>query len=632
MANGFSITISAVDSASARIDAVNKRLAAMRAPVENLQKRLATFGRLSGITQVDAGFERMARGAYSAFQNVARVVAPLSAITGAASAAGMYRLVEAWGQWGSQLGFAAQNMGISADRLQSLQGAALIAGSSASDLTQGMQSLGQTMYDAIGGRAPEAVAMFNQLGLAFDDGTRHIVSVDRAFKQLADRIASVRDPFAQLKIATAAGISPSLLPLLRLGSKGISDLQEKTSRYGVTNAAGVAAANRMREAQADLTLAVTGLGNSIAERLSPVIAPLLDQMAGWIAANRGWIAQDIGKYVGQFAAYVQAIDWKSVEGGLDSFYKRADAVAQAFGGWKRVLEGIVGIKLAGWAAGAIAPFTSILRLLALVPGSGVTVAGLAAAGIEVGAIKLADAAVGSVSTQGDVRENHDELGKWIYDNSPALRYADNWLYGNQPNARSSSLSSAEQSKRASIAFNAFALRGFSAAQSAWLVANIQAESGFKEAASGDSGLGYGLGLWHPYRQQDFMDWAGHDIRKSDFKEQINFYAYELLKGKQRDAGKRLLATTSPYAAGEAVSLYDERPRAAAEAAHNRGLAAMSIFDQIPPDAVVGSSGATGQVDVTIRHDGVGKVIAFFNVKVNTEIFILDIVGSSNGGV
>jgi hypothetical protein len=172
MSSGFGIAITATDGASAQIDAINKKLAAMNAPVARLQKSLADFSRLSGVQRVSQGIERMARASLDAFRNIARVVSPLAAITGAASIAGMYRLVEAWGQWGSQLGFTAQRIGITAAQLQAFQGAGLLAGVSTQAMTGGVQALGQTMYDAIGGRAPEAIALFNQLGIAFDDATR----------------------------------------------------------------------------------------------------------------------------------------------------------------------------------------------------------------------------------------------------------------------------------------------------------------------------------------------------------------------------------------------------------------------------------------------------------------------------
>jgi hypothetical protein len=250
-------------------------------------------------------------------------------------------------------------------------------------MTGGLQALGQSMYDAIGGRAPETVALFNQLGIAFDDGTRHARSVSAVLPEVANRIAAIKDPFTQARVAVQlfGSSGEQMLPFLRRGAAGIADLQERTLRFGVTTTAGVAAANRMREAQADLTLAVQGLGNSIAEQLGPIISPLLDQMANWIAANRAWISTGIGARVKEFATYVQSIDFTAVLGNIQGLWHQADGVAQSFGGWKTVLEAVVAVKLASWllpvAANILTVVSAVRTLMISMP---LLSAALAAAG------------------------------------------------------------------------------------------------------------------------------------------------------------------------------------------------------------------------------------------------------------
>ncbi len=640
MAGGFSIVISATDNATARIDAINKRLAAIQAPAERMKKSLEKFGQLPGITKVGQGFERIGRGAYIAFQNIARVVSPLAAITGALSVAGMYRMVEAWGLWGSHLGFAAARIGLSAGQLQAFQGAALIAGASTGAMTSGLQALGQSMYDAIGGRAPETVALFNQLGIAFDDGTRHTRSLTAVLPELADKIAGIRDPYTQARVAAQlfGGSAEELLPFLRRGSAGIADLQERSRRYGVTNTAGVAAANRMREAQADLTLAVTGLGNSIAERVSPHLAKMLDWMANLIAANRGWIATGIGKYVGEFAEYIKSIKWNDVKSGLEEFAKKATAIADAFGGWHRVLSTIVEIKLAGWALSAIAPFTQVLQLLALVPGSGVTTAALAAVGIYAAASAGAGNARGAkgellVGTQDDVRNSHPtSFGRWMYDKFDRLRQPDNYLWGTAANSTTNAPSAAVQAARSAQAMAYFQGKGWSRAEAAGMVANIAAESRFDPTAKGDSDLARGLGQWHPDRQQDFADLIGHDIRNSTFEEQLRFYDFELTSGKERGAGYRLRTSGSAFQAGSAVSAYDERPRdPTGNVAFSRGVLAQSIFDTAPASnsaQLMGRPGSTGRVDLNVHvtADGTPQVTARAKGNVNPPKVVTNGVG------
>ncbi len=394
MAGGYSITISAVDRVSGTIDAVNRKFAKFSAPVNRLQASVAKFGQVSGLNRVGKAFGDISHAAGEAFQKVGQIVAPLGAISGAASVAGMYRLVSAWSEFGSKLGNSAQRIGISADSLQSLQGAARLAGSSAGSLTSGMQTLGQTMYDAIGGRAPEAAVMFRTLGVAFSDGAGHARSVTAVLPELADKIAALKDPYAQAQAATAlfGGAAEDLLPFLRRGARGIAEYQEASRKYGHTTEAGVAAANQFRVAQASLGLSVEGLGNRIAERLAPVISPMLMQLADWIATSpkvqQGVDALATGAQ--SLGEWLKSIDWAAVGAGAQHFADAAQGVVDKVGGWQPAIELFLGFMAARWALGAVAPFLSLgsaiggvgvkLALLALNP-VGAIVAGIALLGV-----------------------------------------------------------------------------------------------------------------------------------------------------------------------------------------------------------------------------------------------------------
>ena len=605
MAAGFSIVISATDSASKTIDGVNKRIAAMQAPTQRLQKSLDRFGELSGIKTLSKGFEDVSRHALSSFLAVARMVPPLAAITSAASLAGMADLVSSWDQFGSKLGFASARINVAASRLQSLEGAAQLAGASSGTLTSGLMSLGTVMNDAVGGRAPEAVALFNQLGIAFQDGSRHALNVTQVLPKLADSIASMRDPFQQARVATKffGGAAEDLLPFLRSGAAGLAEYTAKAKAYGVMTQAGVEAANRLRQSQVGVSLAVQGLTNSIAERLAPILTPILDQMANWVAINRDWISTDIGDEVKQFAIWVETIDFKSKIAEVEDFGTRAKSVVDALGGWKTVLEGIIAIKFSGFLSGAIGPVVSLLRLLALVP-----------AAVEVAAVKVADLAVGKVGTQADVRNDHTGIGKWIYDSSSALRYADNWLHGTG-DARQERLSSAQVATNQSQAMNSLMNMGYSESQAAGLVANFSAESGLNPGLTGDSGQAYGIGQWHPDRQALFAKRFGHSIVGSSLGEQLQFSDYEL-HTTERGALGHLQTAGSASAAGDAVSRYYERPRAVDDAAFNRAQLATDLFNNFKPGE--GAPGASGKVDV--------------NVKVSTDGAPAKVTSKSSGGV
>jgi hypothetical protein len=109
------------------------------------------------------------------------------------------------------------------------------------------------------------------------------------------------------------------------------------------------------------------------------------------------------------------------------------------------------------------------------------------------------------------------------------------------------------------AFDFFVNTGWSKAQAAGLVANIEAESSFKANEPGDSGLAYGLCQWHPDRQADFAAAFGHSIKESTFDDQLKFINFELREGKETHAGRIIAAAATALEAGAAVSVEYERP-------------------------------------------------------------------------
>jgi hypothetical protein len=353
---GFAVRITAVDSASKQIDAINARIRAMQAPAERLQKSFGKLADNTGVTALTNGFRGLARESLQAFENIGRVVGPLGAITGAASVAGLARLTSQWADYGTHLQFAAQRSGLAVGQLSALQGAARLAGVSAETLTSGMTQLKDNIFEINAGRgAPMTIAAFNSLGITLRDKvTGQLRSTTSVLPELADKIAAVKDPTMQATYATLTlgGAGEAMLPFLRLGAAGMAEYSEKAVRYGAMSESGAAAANELRLRQAELTLATEGLGYAISEKLAPVIGPLLTDLAGWISDNRDIIGTDVAGWVNQAVPQIK------------SFAKEANSVAEAMGGWKTVIEALIGIQLGSWALRMVAGLNPLTIALA----------------------------------------------------------------------------------------------------------------------------------------------------------------------------------------------------------------------------------------------------------------------------
>ncbi len=104
----------------------------------------------------------------------------------------------------------------------------------------------------------------------------------------------------------------------------------------------------------------------------------------------------------------------------------------------------------------------------------------------------------------------------------------------------------------------FLKNGWSMAQAAGLVANIEAESSFDSQAIGDGGAAVGICQWHPPRQAEFRKAFNSPIEDADYDMQLAFIVLELRNG-EIGAGNALRQATSADDAGAIVCKLYERP-------------------------------------------------------------------------
>lgn len=105
----------------------------------------------------------------------------------------------------------------------------------------------------------------------------------------------------------------------------------------------------------------------------------------------------------------------------------------------------------------------------------------------------------------------------------------------------------------------FISKGWTPAQAAGIVGNLQAESGanLRTNSVGDGGQAYGIAQWHPDRQAKFAKAFGKNIRESSFKEQLAFVQWEL-EHDERNAASYLKKAKTPEEAAWYFDEYYER--------------------------------------------------------------------------
>ena len=352
---GFAIQISAVDNATKQIDAINRNLKAMQAPAERLTNSFSKLAQTSGITALSHGMQNVADASFRALDNLGRLIAPLGVLTGAASIAGLSRLVTGFGQAGAELSRAGQRARISAGDLAAFRGAADLAGSSSAAMGAGIQTLNDNMFAAAQGTAPDAIIAFNTLHIAFKNADGSLRNVSDVLPEVIQKLSEIKDPTYRAQIATMllGGATEALAPVLQLTRKQFEAYIDLAKQHGSITDEQAKKALALDLAQRGLAAATQGLGNAISEQLTPVITPLLIDLTKWLDANRGIIASDLKGWV------------DSVIPGVVTLGKDANLVAGYLGGWTKALEGFGALLVGGWAVKMVASLNPLVRLLIL---------------------------------------------------------------------------------------------------------------------------------------------------------------------------------------------------------------------------------------------------------------------------
>ena len=630
MANTFTITINAVDKASATVRKVNDSVSRMTRPFEEVGKSFKSLGRELGFERIGKNLTNIGREAGGAARSIGNIVAPMAAITGIGSVAGVAALAVNWAKLGRSIDSSARGIGVSADQLQTFQGAAKMVGIDTELATGSLNSLATTMQDAQWGRNQGALLMLNKLGIGLKkakDGSWDVVG---EYKAIANAIASQKSPQVQALIANNLGLG-GMLPFLREGAAGIERYEATVKRLGyVMSDDAVQRGKEFSQSLAGLNIVIDGTKNSIGDKLIPVMKPLVDQFTNWLAVNRDLIASDIGEWAKGFAVWINKVEWKKIGDGIVNFGKGVGKVVEWLGGWENAAILVIGVMNAGLigsvislgvtlvrgGAGVLA-FTKLLlgwEAAAIAAGAATGTAGAvgAGAGASVGAgavgigATLAAGGVGlaALAYSSSLNDGEDKEIARIRRAQGLPEVSDSEILSGAFKGRGGIN---EEATGRSMAF--FQGKGWTKEQAAGISANLGLESNFNPAAVGDSGRAYGAAQWHESRQQQFAKWAGKPMQGSSLDEQLGFVHYELTQGQEQGAGDLLRRAKSAREAGDIVSRKYERPADADGDAAKRAAVAEVIANRgpAPSPAPAGpySQGAAqqngGSVKVEIEH-------------------------------
>jgi len=539
----FAINISAVDGASKTIDGINRRIAAMQAPAERMSKSLNRFGEVSGVARLSQGMKSLGAESFGVFRSMERIVAPLSAIGGAASIAGVVELEKKFGALGNRIGNLSYRLNATPEHLAKLEGAARLAGVSTEAMDAGLGALDERLRGATFGRDPEAVQMFNQLHVSFKNA-------DGSARSAADAIADIAAAIQKLPTAGAKARAiqtllggDTLLPLLKDGGAALKQFTEEAGKLNPWTEAMAARAAALNHSFAEVGESISGVANTIADKLAPETTKMAEHIAAWTSANRELIGTKIGGWVEGFVTELEKVSaWADRHPQLSAF----------------ILGAAAGYRVGG---------------------------PLGALGF--GAAASADAGPGSAN----IGETQEQLDSHWWN-----RLIPDFVRKHIGGGARSSGPPAAGSPAAGVAQQAhdyFRGLGYTEEQTAGVLARINRESGFAPNAVGDDGTSYGLFQYHAARLAAIR--ARYGTATPTAAQQLEYAGWELSQGPEAATGAALRGAKTAEQAGMVFTSGFERPSDTAGESMRTGADAGAYVGRYAP-----AQNGHVQVDVHIK--------------------------------
>jgi hypothetical protein len=377
---GYSATFSVVDEATKQIDAINKRIQAMRAPFDRLQKQSAKFLDVSGLKKVAEGFVNIGRSVVKTVESMGRMIGALAGITGAATIAGIAALTRQFLNLGTMLERNADSMQLTTEQLQNMQNAVTLAGGSADDMTNALKALTAASVQAktAGGLQAE---LFRKYGISLDDANGKLRDAASLMPEVIAKINSYADGRQRAMVADQLGgqALAELAEDFRRSRESYEVWMKKAQKYSLVLNPDLL--RQYRQAVGALQVSFTELGTAVSGVLADALSPLIHDFADWIHTHQPQIVKGIRDLVTWFQKWFEGPGPGKLLDALKEVGKVLAFVANHAQGIAEIFAVAWGVKA---VAGVVALITQMRILNALVLARGAA-AGAAAASTAGGA-------------------------------------------------------------------------------------------------------------------------------------------------------------------------------------------------------------------------------------------------------
>ena len=296
----------------------------------------------------------------------------LTLIGGAAIVGGIAALVTGLGDANDALAKSSRRAGVTAQTYAELRHAFGLAGVDQGQFDKAMVKMTRNLGDAKAGLGG-LTTFLKKTSPALLEQLKNTTNNEEALNLLILSMGSLEDPSKRAAFAAAAfgRAGQEMTLILEGGVKGLQNARKEfRDLHGVIDGKALKSSEDFVDAQARLKLSIEGTKQAIGSQLLPILTPLLENLAKWVAANREMIATKVSDFIVGFGQAIASVDWPGVA-------KFAGELADAIGELWTFIGGAEGAMTLWIAVMATSFISTITKAGGAVVDLGIGVVGLA---------------------------------------------------------------------------------------------------------------------------------------------------------------------------------------------------------------------------------------------------------------
>lgn len=408
----LNVILKAIDNVSGPLRGIAGKVQAFGKTIAAVRGKIAGLADRAGVPKLVQSMQGLGVAAGGVLSNVAKLGAGLAAM-GAAGAASLFAITKSVADNLGAFDDLANRTGVSRERLQEWDYAAQNTGVSSEELGASIEAFSKNLGKAATGTG-KAKAVLDGLKIAYKDTHGRVKPLGDLLPVIADKLQKIKDPARQAAAASAifGGAGVKLLPMLKDGSKGLTDFADRARELGlVVSEDGVKAADNFGDTLLDLQLAFKGIQNTIGVALMPVMTELINKFIELVVKYR----PQIEAFAKDFAAELPGRIERLV-GFLGDLWAGIQPVIEAVG---FLSDKFGGANVALTAVGVVIGGPLILSLLSLVKALGSV--GIALLTTPVGWFLAAIAAIAAAVYI--IYDSWDEIGAFFTEKWASVKAA-----------------------------------------------------------------------------------------------------------------------------------------------------------------------------------------------------------------